>query len=125
MVWFCFLSWFLGVELPPFFHFTTAGSEDKRFECLQVALLGTQIWWTTEVNIAFSRLEEGYENAMKDYYKKQVSVLRKFASIVYAGLGKKRSVALIVKLLNCRYKQHSLLPVHLVLFEESFAVKQF
>ena len=39
----------------------------------QVALAGTQIWWTTEVNIAFSRLEEGYENALKDYFKKQVS----------------------------------------------------
>lgn len=38
----------------------------------QVALCGTQIWWTTEVNIAFGRLEEGYENAMKDYFKKQV-----------------------------------------------------
>lgn len=38
----------------------------------QVALCGTQIWWTTEVGIAFGRLEEGYENALKDYYKKQV-----------------------------------------------------
>lgn len=40
---------------------------------VQVALAGTQIWWTTEVNIAFNRLEEGYENALKDYYKKQVA----------------------------------------------------
>lgn len=39
----------------------------------QVALCGTQIWWTTEVNIAFARLEEGYENALKDYNKKQVN----------------------------------------------------
>uniref|UniRef100_A0A8B9NMP8 Dynein axonemal heavy chain 17 n=1 Tax=Accipiter nisus TaxID=211598 RepID=A0A8B9NMP8_9AVES len=38
----------------------------------QVALTCTQIWWTTEVGIAFSRLEEGYENAMRDYNKKQV-----------------------------------------------------
>lgn len=38
----------------------------------QVALCGTQIWWTTEVGISFARLEEGYENALKDYYKKQV-----------------------------------------------------
>ena len=42
------------------------------FSLIQVALSGTQIWWTTEVNIAFARLEEGYENALKDYYKKQV-----------------------------------------------------
>lgn len=41
----------------------------------QVALCGTQIWWTTEVNIAFSRLEEGYENALKDYNKKQVTFI--------------------------------------------------
>lgn len=40
----------------------------------QVALCGTQIWWTTEVVLAFGRLEEGYENALKDYYKKQVLV---------------------------------------------------
>jgi hypothetical protein len=38
----------------------------------QVALCGTQIWWTTEVNQNFARLEEGYENALKDYSKKQV-----------------------------------------------------
>ncbi|KAK7113097.1 dynein beta chain, ciliary-like [Littorina saxatilis] len=41
----------------------------------QVALCGTQIWWTTEVNGAFSRLEEGYEHAMKDYSKKQINQL--------------------------------------------------
>ena len=47
----------------------------------QVALCGTQIWWTTEVVLAFGRLEEGYENALKDYYKKQVrfSCLSKYA----------------------------------------------
>ena len=46
----------------------------KYVYCLwfQVALAGTQIWWTTEVNLSFARLEEGYENALKDYYKKQV-----------------------------------------------------
>jgi dynein heavy chain len=41
----------------------------------QISLAGTQIWWTTEVNVAFGRLEEGYENALKDYYKKQVNQL--------------------------------------------------
>ena len=44
----------------------------------QVALCGTQIWWTIEVNIAFGRLEEGYENALKDYNKKQVTWLFSF-----------------------------------------------
>ena len=42
----------------------------------QVALTMSQVWWTTEVTIAFGRLEEGYENAMKDYNKKQVSFLQ-------------------------------------------------
>ena len=41
----------------------------------QVALTGSQIAWTTEVNLAFARLEEGYENALKDYNKKQVAQL--------------------------------------------------
>lgn len=40
----------------------------------QVALCGTQIWWSTEINIGFGRLEEGYENAFKDYFKKQVKL---------------------------------------------------
>ena len=37
----------------------------------QVALTGSQIWWASEVQIAFARLEEGYENALKEYNKKQ------------------------------------------------------
>lgn len=40
----------------------------------QVALVGIQIWWASDVNMAFARLEEGYENAMKEYQKKQVNV---------------------------------------------------
>uniref|UniRef100_H2ZKB4 AAA+ ATPase domain-containing protein n=1 Tax=Ciona savignyi TaxID=51511 RepID=H2ZKB4_CIOSA len=41
----------------------------------QVALTSTQIWWSTEVGISFARLEEGYEHALKDYFKKQVQQL--------------------------------------------------
>ena len=41
----------------------------------QVTLVGTQVWWATEVNIAFARLEEGYENAMKEYVKKHIGYL--------------------------------------------------
>ncbi|CAG2065067.1 unnamed protein product, partial [Timema podura] len=37
----------------------------------QIALCGTQIWWATEVSIAFARLEEGYELAVRDYQRKQ------------------------------------------------------
>lgn len=55
---------------------------------LQVALTCTQIWWTTEVGIAFARLEEGYENAMKDYYKKQVAQLKTLITMLIGQLSK-------------------------------------
>uniref|UniRef100_A0A8C5XER9 Dynein axonemal heavy chain 9 n=1 Tax=Microcebus murinus TaxID=30608 RepID=A0A8C5XER9_MICMU len=54
----------------------------------QVALTCTQIWWTTEVGIAFARLEEGYESALKDYYKKQVAQLRTLISMLIGQLSK-------------------------------------
>uniref|UniRef100_A0A1B6BXH8 Dynein beta chain, ciliary-like n=1 Tax=Clastoptera arizonana TaxID=38151 RepID=A0A1B6BXH8_9HEMI len=52
----------------------------------QTALCGTQIWWTTEVNLAFSKLEEGYENALKDYQKKQITQLSTLISLLLADL---------------------------------------
>lgn len=76
----------------------------------QVSLCGTQIWWTTEVNMAFERLEEvcvislkklffkdlffsllllqGYDNALKDYYKKQVQQLSVLISLLLGELTK-------------------------------------
>ncbi|CAB3241075.1 unnamed protein product [Arctia plantaginis] len=54
----------------------------------QVSLCGTQIWWTTEVNMAFARLEEGYDNALKDYYKKQLSQLSTLISLLIGELSK-------------------------------------
>ncbi|XP_064623162.1 dynein beta chain, ciliary-like [Lineus longissimus] len=54
----------------------------------QVALCGTQIWWTTEVNIAFNRLEEGYENALKDYNKKQIQQLNTLITALLGDLSK-------------------------------------
>ncbi|MED6234546.1 hypothetical protein ATANTOWER_026276 [Ataeniobius toweri] len=41
----------------------------------QVALTGSQIWWSNDMELVFRRLEEGYELALKDYNKKQVSQL--------------------------------------------------
>lgn len=55
--------------------------------CLQIALTCTQIWWTTEVGLAFARLEEGYESAIKDYNKKQV---RSFEALPLLPVGQKR-----------------------------------
>jgi dynein heavy chain len=52
----------------------------------QVALATTQVWWTTEVGIAFARLEEGYENALKDYYKKQITQLNTLINLLLGDL---------------------------------------
>ncbi|XP_008293045.1 dynein heavy chain 11, axonemal [Stegastes partitus] len=41
----------------------------------QVALTGSQIWWSNDMELVFKRLEEGFESALKDYNKKQVSQL--------------------------------------------------
>jgi len=54
----------------------------------QVALCGTQIWWTTEVNIAFNRLEEGYENALKEYNRKQIQQLTSLINMLIGDLTK-------------------------------------
>lgn len=54
----------------------------------KVALTCTQIWWSTEVGIAFARLEEGYENAMKEYYKKQVTQLNTLITMLIGHLSK-------------------------------------
>ncbi|NXS46386.1 DYH9 protein, partial [Balaeniceps rex] len=54
----------------------------------QVALSCTQIWWTTEVGIAFARVEEGYENAMKEYHKKQVIQLNTLVAMLIGHLSK-------------------------------------
>lgn len=52
----------------------------------QPALCGTQIWWTTEVNMSFARLEEGYENALKDYQKKQITQLNALIVLLLGDL---------------------------------------
>lgn len=52
----------------------------------QPALCGTQIWWTSEVNMAFARLEEGFENALKDYQKKQIIQLNTLISMLRGEL---------------------------------------
>ena len=54
----------------------------------QVSLCGTQIWWTSEVGIAFGKLEEGYENAIKDYYKKQIAQLNNLITLLLGNLTK-------------------------------------
>lgn len=52
----------------------------------QVALTGSQIWWSREVEKAFSRLEEGFENSLKEYSKKQVSQLNVLITMLLSEL---------------------------------------
>lgn len=52
----------------------------------QTALCGTQISHSTEVNNAFVKLEEGYENSLKDYNKKQISQLNALISLLLGDL---------------------------------------
>uniref|UniRef100_UPI00398F1A35 dynein axonemal heavy chain 11 n=1 Tax=Pristiophorus japonicus TaxID=55135 RepID=UPI00398F1A35 len=52
----------------------------------QVALTGTQIWWTTDVGITFERLEEGFETALKDYNKKQIAQLNALINMLLGEL---------------------------------------
>lgn len=54
----------------------------------QVSLCGSQIWWTTEVNNAFVRIEGGYENGLKDYYKKQLHQLSTLITLLIGELSK-------------------------------------
>ena len=60
----------------------------------QVSLVGTQVWWATEVTLAFGRLEEGYETAMKDYNKKQVNHLNDLITLLQGKLSKAHRVML-------------------------------
>lgn len=52
----------------------------------QTALCTTQIWWTSEVNVAFSKLEEGYENSLRDYQKKQILQLNSLIELLLGDL---------------------------------------
>jgi len=60
----------------------------------QMTLVGTQVWWATEVNIAFARLEEGYENAMKEYSKKAIGLLNELIVLLQGKLSEANRVML-------------------------------
>lgn len=48
-------------------------SEPWGFDCPgQVALTGSHIWWFSDVEMAFGRLEKGLASTLKDCHKKQV-----------------------------------------------------
>ncbi|KAI5108711.1 dynein beta chain, ciliary, partial [Silurus meridionalis] len=52
----------------------------------QVALTGSQIWWAMDVDIAFERVEEGFETALKDYNKKQIHQLNSLINMLLGEL---------------------------------------
>ncbi|KAI1899527.1 hypothetical protein AGOR_G00062710 [Albula goreensis] len=52
----------------------------------QVALTGSQIWWATDVGIAFQRVEEGFETALKDYNRKQITQLNALINMLLGEL---------------------------------------
>ncbi|KAJ8974478.1 hypothetical protein NQ317_016132 [Molorchus minor] len=52
----------------------------------QPALCGTQIWWAAETGMAFAKLEEGYENALKDYQRKQINQLNSLIMLLIGDL---------------------------------------
>uniref|UniRef100_A0A7M4FBW4 Dynein axonemal heavy chain 11 n=1 Tax=Crocodylus porosus TaxID=8502 RepID=A0A7M4FBW4_CROPO len=52
----------------------------------QVVLTSSQIWWTTDVGIAFKRLEEGFETALKEYNKKQIAQLNTLIALLLGEL---------------------------------------
>lgn len=52
----------------------------------QVALCITQIYWSIEMHAIFQRIEDGYENGLKDYQRKQISQLTALISLLLGEL---------------------------------------
>ena len=54
----------------------------------QVAIIANQIAWSTEVEMAFLRYSQGYENSLKLYQKKKISQLNSLIQILSEELSK-------------------------------------
>jgi len=52
--------------------------------CIQTG----QVWWTTEVHLSFDRLEQGNENAMKEYLQQCLAGLKGYAAMVLGEMSK-------------------------------------
>lgn len=61
----------------------------------QLVIVAARIWYTSEVNSAFDRQEEGDKNALKDYNKQQVEQLAKLSHLVQGNLTKGDRVKII------------------------------
>lgn len=60
--------------------------------CAQHCISAGQVWWTTEVNTSFERLEQGNEGAMKEYYSACSQALLQYANLVLGDLSKEMRV---------------------------------
>ncbi|ODN03963.1 Dynein beta chain, ciliary [Orchesella cincta] len=91
-VWLCRLEDTMRSSVRSYFSDAVSTYEEKPREVwmqdfpAQPALCGTQIYWSSEVNAAFARLEEGYENALKDYFRKQVQQLTTLIRLLLGNL---------------------------------------
>ncbi|XP_043117616.1 dynein axonemal heavy chain 11 [Puntigrus tetrazona] len=47
----------------------------------QVVLTASQIWWSADMTLAFERLAEGFETALRDYNKKQTATSTSISSL--------------------------------------------
>ena len=54
--------------------------------CAELVSVVCRIVYTEDVNWSFEQLEEGNENAMRDYSKKQIDVLNKYAELILGEL---------------------------------------
>ncbi|VDL18993.1 unnamed protein product [Hymenolepis diminuta] len=52
----------------------------------QISLAGCQIGWAAEVNLNFAQLEEGYENSLKFFNKKQITQLNALITLLIGDL---------------------------------------
>ncbi|XP_053483492.1 dynein axonemal heavy chain 11 isoform X4 [Ictalurus furcatus] len=52
----------------------------------QVALIASQIWWATDVGLAFQRLLDGFDTALRDYSKKQIAQLNSLINMLLGEL---------------------------------------
>lgn len=46
----------------------------------------SQIYWSIEINNIFTKIEEGYENALKDYQRKQIAQLNALINLLLGDL---------------------------------------
>ena len=67
-----------------------------------VSIIRTQIFWATEVSGTFPLLEEGYEGALREYYKKQIGQLNMLISLLLGQLSKgdRQNLMILVSVLK-------------------------